>query len=174
MKSGRRAAFVAQRRLSRKDVRLALVDLRHLPSARLETLFDALDDRRIDFHLQPERLHQRIARHVILGRSEAAGEHEEIGALERVADLVDQIAEDVADDALARDRNRKVFERCRDLERVRVDARRPQHLRADRDDRGPHNSFSFDSASHLPYSNSIIAFRPAFCACIFFVRSPSR
>ena len=53
----------------------------------------AVDDRLVDFHRQPERLRQRLARQVILGRPEAAGDDQEIGAVERVADLRDEVGE---------------------------------------------------------------------------------
>ena len=62
------------------------------PRAR-EALLDPVDDRLIDLHLQPERLRQRLARHVILGRPEAAGGDEDVRVAERVADLVDELAQ---------------------------------------------------------------------------------
>jgi len=80
VKSGRGAALVGQRGLSAEDVRLLLVDLGHLPAARGEARLDAVDDRLIDLHLQPERLRQRLARQVILGRPEAHEQRPRIGA----------------------------------------------------------------------------------------------
>ena len=46
---------------------------------------------RVDLHRQPERLGQRLARHVVLGRPESAGCDEDVRVRERVADLVDEI-----------------------------------------------------------------------------------
>src|SRR5581483_7044659 len=166
-------------------------------------LLDAIDDRLIELHLQTERLRQRLARQIVFGGTEAAAGDEEVRAVDAVADLAGEIVEPIADHALARQRDAEVLERRCDLERVRVDARRPEHFRADGDDRcachrkrrisgweAPRKSRSFavfasqddtaissrsrDSASHFLYSRSIIALRSVFCVWIFFMRSPSR
>src|SRR5207248_2481458 len=80
----------------------------------------------------------RLARQVVLGRPEAAGDDEDVGALDVVDQLVDEVALRVADDALPHQRHGVVLERGGDLQRVRVEARRPEHLRADGDDGGVH------------------------------------
>ena len=53
---------------------------------------------------------------------------------QRVVDFVRQLVERIADDALAHEGNAEQFEQRGDLERIRVDARRPKHLRTDGDD----------------------------------------
>ena len=73
MKSGRGATIVLQRGLSAKNIRLLLVDLRHLPAARGEALLELVDDRLIDIELERERLRQRFTREVIFSWPESAG-----------------------------------------------------------------------------------------------------
>jgi len=82
MKSGCGAALVRQRRLIDEYVCLTFVHFRHRPAARGKALLDAVDDRLLDAHLQPERLLERLARQIILGRPESAADEQDVGAIE--------------------------------------------------------------------------------------------
>ena len=134
VKSRRGAALVVQRGLPDENVRLLFVDLGHLPAARGEARLESRDDRRIDFHLQIQRFGECLARQIVLGRTEAARGDEDLGVIEPEADLVGEIGQRVADDALPHDRDGERFERRGELERVCVEPRRPEHLGADGDD----------------------------------------
>src|SRR5216110_2566868 len=100
MKSRRGAALVMKRPLSTKNIRLPLVHLGHLPAALREPRFDFVDDRLIDVEFETERLRERVARQVVFGGTEAAGDDEDVGVIERDVDLVDDIIEYIADHAL--------------------------------------------------------------------------
>ena len=134
VKPRRRPALVVERRLAHEDVRLTLVDLGHGPAACCEPRGDRVDDRLVHFHRQAERLGERLPSQVVLRRSETAGDHEHVSAVECIADLGDEIGQQVSDDGLADDRDGEALQRRSDLQRVRVDPGRPEHLGADGDD----------------------------------------
>ena len=79
---------------------------------------------------------QRIARDVVVGRPEAAGQDDEVDAIESAAQVLGDFAATVADDGLRSQLDAERSQPLREKERVRIEARRAQQLAADRDDLG--------------------------------------
>ena len=79
-----------------------------------------------------------VAREVVFGGSEAAGEDHEFDAVERFADGGGEEVAVVAHDQFAADFDAESVELVRDEEGVRVDALRGEEFRAYRDDFGFH------------------------------------
>src|SRR5207247_1451313 len=79
-----------------------------------------------------------VAGDIVLGRTEAAGEHDEIGPLERSAELRRELVDIVAHDGLEAHVVADGVQPFGDRKRVRVDAKRRQQLAADGDDAGTH------------------------------------
>ena len=80
--------------------RLAAVDRRHAQAALREARLDLGDDRRVLVQRQAEHLGDDVARQVVVGRPEPAGEDDEVGALERLPEDRRQIGAAIADDRL--------------------------------------------------------------------------
>ena len=116
---------------------LAPVDLGHLEAAAREPRAQPLHDRCVLVERHVERASDRLPGDVVLGRSQAPGEHDEVRPREPVADDARQLVHVVAHDHLAADVEPTSF-RWRDGEGVRVGAERREQLTADRDDAGDH------------------------------------
>ena len=96
----RRAVRVGQHLGAAGHHRLAAVDLGHRHAAPGKALADALDDRLVHVERDPERARHRVARHVVLGRTEAAGHDDQIRPHERALDHARELADVVGDDGL--------------------------------------------------------------------------
>ena len=132
---GRAAVRVVEHGRAARHHRLAPVDRRHAQPAPREPALDAGDDRRILVHRQAEHVGDDVAGQVVVGGAEAAGQDDEIGALERLAEEGRQIAAAIADDRLgAQRRCRAPASRVGEEQRVGVDPGRAEQLAADRDD----------------------------------------
>ncbi len=81
----------------------------------------------------PERRGHGLTREVVVGRAEAAGEHDEVGALQRRPHGELEVRELVTDDAAGHDVDAERGETLGDHAGVRVGATERQQLAADRD-----------------------------------------
>ena len=75
-----------------------------------------LDGELIDVEFETECFRERVARQVVFGGTEAAGDDEDVGVIERDVDLVGNVIEHIADHALADERRAVRFERAGDFE----------------------------------------------------------
>jgi len=98
--TGRGAVRVVEDDRAARHHRLAPVDLRHRQPAPLEAGADLLDDCRVLRHRQFHHLRHDVARQVVVGRAEAAGEHDHVGTLQRLPQHRREIGALVADDRL--------------------------------------------------------------------------
>ena len=114
--------------------RLAPVDRRHRDAARGEAGFEPGDDRRILNQRPPDRASDGLARHVVVGRAQAPGQHDQVGARQRVRDDAGQRVDAIADDVLGADADAEPGQAVGDGQRVGVETRRHQQLAADRHD----------------------------------------
>ena len=81
-----------------------------------------------------EHLCDGFARQIVVGRTQAAGQHDEIDALERLPAQIAASAPVVADDGLGTQLDAERREPVGDEQRVRVEARGAEQLGADRND----------------------------------------
>ena len=75
-----------------------------------------------------------VARHVVVGRAQAAGQDDQVGARQRVRDDAGQRVDAIADDVLGADADAEPGQAVGDRQRVGVETRRDQQLAADRHD----------------------------------------
>ena len=80
---------------------------------------------------ESEHARDGVARHVVFGRTEPAGDDDEIGPRQRALDDARQLADVVGDDRLEADVVADGVQPLGDEQRVGVDAKRRQHLAAD-------------------------------------------
>ena len=112
------------------------VHVGHLQAPARKALHQALDDVGMLDEGKANHVCQRIARHVIVGRPEAAGQDDQVGALERAPQMLADLAPVVADNGLRPQLDAERAQSLREHERVRIEPRRSQQLAADRDDLG--------------------------------------
>ena len=116
--------------------RLPPVDRRHRDAAGREAGFEPGDDRRVLDQRPADHAGDRIARHVVVGRAQAAGQDDQVGARQRVRDHAGQRVDAIADDVLGADADAEPGQALGDRQRIGVETRRDQQLAADRDDLG--------------------------------------
>ena len=83
-----------------------------------------------------QRVGHRLARHVVFGGAEAAGQDHDAGMAQRGLDGVGQQRAIVADDQLPPHFDAQRVQLIGDVQRIGVDALRGQHLRPNSDDLG--------------------------------------
>ena len=83
---GRGAVAVVEHDAVLDDQRLPPVDRRHRHAARGEARLELGDDRRALDQRPADHARHGLARHVVVGRAEAAGQDDEVGARQRVGD----------------------------------------------------------------------------------------
>ncbi len=131
---GRGAVRVREHDGAARHLCLAPIVHRHLPAPRRKALLHRLDDRRILIERQVEMRRHHFPREVIVGGTEAAGQDQHAVPRQRVRDVRGQLVAVVADDGLERDRDPKVVEDLRDVERVGVGLLRREQFAAHGDD----------------------------------------
>ena len=97
--AGRGAAVVGQDLGAFDDERLPLVDFRHLALELREALLQRFGDFGMEDQLAVERGGHGVAREIVLGGPQAAGEDHDFGARDGAAHGVRQAVQVVADDA---------------------------------------------------------------------------
>ena len=132
----RGAVAVVEHDAALDDERLAPVDRRHRDAAGREAGFEPGDDRRILDQRPADHAGDGIARHVVVGRAQAAGQDDQVGARQRVRDHAGQRVDAIADDVLGADADAEPGQAVGDRQRVGVETRRDQQLAADRHDLG--------------------------------------
>ena len=88
-----------------------------------------------------EGLGEALAGEVVFGGAEAAGEEDDVGAVERDGDGRGEVIAVVADDGLEGDRYAEVVEACGEVEGVGVLGKRREHLGPNGDDFSDHVDF---------------------------------
>ena len=92
----------------------------------------------VALELDPQRLGNRLACEVVLGRAEASHKDDEVGALDRGACDGSQLQPVIANNGLEGDINADVVELAGEVEGISVLPVRSEHLRADGHDFGDH------------------------------------
>ncbi len=117
--------------------RLPPVDVRHPKSAARKSLPKPLDDLGIlRSRGRPTTSATSVAGHIVVGGTEAAGQDDEVDALERAPEMPRDLAPVVADHGLRPQLDAERREALGEEQRVGVEAGRAQQLAADRDDLG--------------------------------------
>jgi hypothetical protein len=98
--------------------------------------------------LEAERGGDALAGEVVFGGAEAAGEHDDVRAVQCDADGVGEVLAVIADDGFEGDRDAELVEAGGEGKRVGVLTVGRQHLRTDGDDLSEH--WIEDSASCVP------------------------
>ena len=101
----------------------------------------------------PEHARHRVARDVVLGRTEPAGADDQIDRVERRRQHLGQLVDGIADHDLQANVVADGVQPLRDDERVRVDAKWRQHFAADGNDPGLHElvrSIRWHPSTRLP------------------------
>ncbi len=111
---------------------LPAVDLGHGQVALREALRDARQLDRVLVQAPPQRRGHRLAREVIVGRAEAAGEHDDVGALQRRPHGEFEVRELVPHDAASHQVDAERGQAPGDHGGVRVGTAECQQLTADR------------------------------------------
>ncbi len=109
---------------------------RHLHVAGGEALLEELEDGLVAEEREIEGFGEALAGEVVLGGAEAAGEKDDVGAVDGDVDGGAEMVAIVADDGLERDGDAEVVEAGGEVKRVGVLAMRCQHLGANGDDLG--------------------------------------
>ena len=112
------------------------VHVGHLQAPARKPLHQALDDVGMLDEGKAEHVRQRIAGHIVVGRPEAAGQDDEVGAFERAPQVLGDLTTVVADHGLRPQLDAERAQPLREHERVRIEPRRSQQLAPDRDDLG--------------------------------------
>ncbi len=116
------------------DERLPPVDRRHRDAAGREAGFESGDDGGVLDQRPADHAGDGLARHVIVGRAQTAGQDDQVGARQRVRDDAGQRIDAIADDVLGADADAEPGQAVGDRQRVGVETRRDQQLAADRHD----------------------------------------
>jgi hypothetical protein len=116
------------------DEGLALVDLGHFSIGLREAALQPFRDFRGERQLAVERQGHGFARHVVFGRSQAAGDNQDRRVRQRAANGAGQPLAVVADHALGYHFDADVVQFGGEIEGVGIDAVGRQHLRAASDD----------------------------------------
>jgi len=119
-----------------EDVGLAGVVGRHGHVAGGEAVVERLEESFVAVELEVESLGEALAGEVVFGGAEAAGEKDDVGAVEGDADRGGEVLAVVADDGLEGDGNAEVVETGGEVEGVGVLTVRGQHLGTNGDDLG--------------------------------------
>ena len=126
----RRAAIGVGHHLRAVDhVGLARIVLRHLHAPRGKALVHGGQNLRVAAQPHAQRRSRSLAREVVLGGAESAGEDHDVRALEGDARRAGQVFQVVADDGLEGHRDAQLVEPRRQVERVGVLPEGRQHLR---------------------------------------------
>ena len=130
----RGAALVGQYLRAFDDVSLAAIDLGHLAAKVAQARLDAIADVLLKNQRAAQRAGHRIARQVIFGWPQAAGQHYNFRSRRRAQDAVGQPFALVADHRLAHYFHTQRIELIGEIQRVGVEPLRRQQFRADGDD----------------------------------------
>ena len=126
---GRPVRIVEDRRAS-QNLRLPAVDVRHLQSASRKPLLDAGRNRWILDERHTKHLGDRLARQIVVCRTEAAGQDEEIAAIERLPAQAGDARPLVAHHGLRPQLDAQRREAIGDEKRIRVEAIRTRGARS--------------------------------------------
>ncbi len=132
----RRAVGVVEHDALLDDQRLAPIDGRHRDAARGEAGLELGDDGGVLDQRPADHPGDGVARDVVVGRAEAAGQHDQVGPPHRVGDHAGQRIDAIADDVLGADADAEAGQAVGDGQRVGVEPRRHQQFAADGDDLG--------------------------------------
>ena len=134
--SGRSAVGIVENDAALNDQRLTAIHVGHREAAPRKPLAESLDNLRILDERHTQHVSQRIARNIVVGRPEAAGQDHEVDAVEGAAQVLGYLTAVVPDDGLRSQLDAEGSEPLGKEERVRVEARRAQQLAPDRKDLG--------------------------------------
>jgi hypothetical protein len=119
-----------------EDVGLSRIVGRHRHVARGETLGEGLEESIVAVELKVKSFGEALASEVVFGGAEAAGEEDDVGAVESDADGRGEVLAVVADNGLEGYGDAEVIEARGEVEGVGVLPVRRQHLGTDGDDFG--------------------------------------
>ena len=140
MQPGGCAAQVLESSGTDRDHGLTPIHGRHLHAEVTKPALDRRHDRTVLLELEPESRGHRLARQVVRRRPQATAQHDQVGTLQSVPQMSDEVPLCIADDALAGERDTEALETGRQAERIGVESIGSEQLRTDGDHEGAHRA----------------------------------
>ena len=130
---GRSAVGIGDHMRALKHIRLLRIVFRHAHAARGKALVEFGDDVRIAPNMDAHGLRHGLARQIVLRRSQAAHDDDDIHALRGGAHRADKVLHAIADGGFEGHLHADLVQALGDEEGIGVLAKGRQHLRADGD-----------------------------------------